>query len=83
MIKLKLFFYPVDGKSDNVDTSFFTMHNIEYVKSESYLIAYVPVGLISELKKVSGAYYADVSDHAKPMETVSEGRDAINATKSF
>ncbi|MDR2818584.1 MAG: S8 family serine peptidase [Endomicrobium sp.] len=79
--KIEVIFYPVDGKSDNVDTSFFTMHNIEYVKSESYLIAYIPVELIPELEKISGAYYADISDHAKPMETVSEGRDAINATK--
>jgi subtilisin family serine protease len=79
--KIEVIFYPVDGKSDNVDTSFFTKRNIEYIKSESYLIAYIPVELIPELEKVSGAYYADISDHAKPMETVSEGRDAINATK--
>jgi subtilisin family serine protease len=79
--KIEVIFYPVDGKSDNIDTSFFTRHNIEYIKSESYLVAYIPVDLIPELEEVSGAYYADISDHAKPMETVSEGRDAINATK--
>jgi hypothetical protein len=53
--KIEVIFYPVDGKSDNVDTSFFTRHNIEYIKSESYLIAYIPVELIPELEEVSVA----------------------------
>lgn len=81
--KIEVIFYPVDDKSDNIDTSFFTRNNIEYIKSRSYLIAYIPVELISELEleKISGAYYADISEHANPMETISEGRDAINATK--
>ncbi|MDR3195692.1 MAG: hypothetical protein LBT58_02765 [Endomicrobium sp.] len=79
--KVEVIFYPVDDNSDNVDTSFFIARNIEYVKSKSFFIAYVPIDLIPELEKVSGVYYADISDHVKPMETVSEGRDAINATK--
>jgi hypothetical protein len=79
--KVSVTFYPVDEKSDNIDTSFFITHNIEYIKSESFLIADVPLDLIPELKSISGVEYADISDPVKPMEIISEGRNAINATK--
>jgi hypothetical protein len=36
--KIEVIFYPVDGKSDNIDKSFFIAHNIEYTQSESFLV---------------------------------------------
>ncbi|MDR2398854.1 MAG: hypothetical protein LBD61_00170 [Endomicrobium sp.] len=60
--KVEVLFFPVDGKADNIDTSFFTSHNIKYIKAESLLQASVPVNLISELETISGVEFADISD---------------------
>ncbi|MDR1474573.1 MAG: hypothetical protein LBS38_02655, partial [Endomicrobium sp.] len=37
--KVEVLFFPVDGKADNIDTSFFTSHDIKYIKAESLLQA--------------------------------------------
>jgi subtilisin family serine protease len=73
-------FYPKDGNSNNVDISFFVSHNIEYVKSENYISADIPINLINELENISGVKYADISAELKPSEIISEGRNAIDAT---
>jgi subtilisin family serine protease len=77
---LEVAFYAIDRDSSKIDLSFFTKHNIEYCTYQSLVIAHVPIDLLSKIQDVEGVDYIDLVDIAKPLEVISEGRDAIDAT---
>ncbi|MDR2616887.1 MAG: hypothetical protein LBC22_03630, partial [Endomicrobium sp.] len=85
---VKIVFYAIDGDSRKIDLSFFIKNNIWYVRAEggiihNYVEADVPINLISEAQEISGVerLETDSSIIAHPLEVISEGRDAIDATK--
>ncbi|MDR0617523.1 MAG: S8 family serine peptidase [Endomicrobium sp.] len=87
---IKIVFYAIDGDSNNIDLSFFIKNNIWYQKAHdkdirglNYVYAEVPIKLISQAQEVSGVDYLDTDSSiiAHPLEVISEGRDAIDATK--
>ena len=77
---IEVAFYPIDRDSSRIDLSFFIKHDIKYYTSQSLLIAHVPIDLLSKIQDVEGVDYTDLVDIAKPLEVISEGRDAIDAT---
>ncbi|MCL2389986.1 MAG: S8 family serine peptidase [Endomicrobia bacterium] len=79
--KIRVLFYPEDKNSDNIDLSFFHANNIDYAKSRSFLTAEIPLRLIDGINKIRGVRFADLSFNAKPMGVISEGANAINASK--
>jgi subtilisin family serine protease len=78
---IEVLFIPEGDNSDNIDISFFTSRNIEYIKFPSFILAKIPLRIISDIETIHGVKYADLEAVAKPMETVSEGRELIGATK--
>ncbi|MDR3125309.1 MAG: S8 family serine peptidase [Endomicrobium sp.] len=85
---IKIVFYAIDGDSRNIDLSFFIKNNIWYQRAEgivvhNYVYADVPIKLISQAQEISGVEYLDTDSSiiAHPLEVISEGRDAIDATK--
>jgi len=72
--------YPENGESSSVDLSFFDARGIKYVKSKNFITARIPKNAISLLASVRGILHADIASPAQTKETVSEGRNAINAT---
>jgi subtilisin family serine protease len=91
--EIVIILYPEDNNSDNIDKgfiSFLEANGIPYSLSKSSLeICIYPnkMGqnkieeLKDEIEKLSDRYHADRSYPAQPMEIISEGRNAINATK--
>jgi subtilisin family serine protease len=73
--------YPVNSNAANVDLTFFESRNIQYTKSKRFVCANVPIFLISQLENISGVEKIDVAPVARLLETVSEGRDLINASE--
>ncbi|MDR3256082.1 MAG: S8 family serine peptidase [Endomicrobium sp.] len=78
---IRVLFYPEGKNSDNIDVSFFISNNIDYKKSRSFMVASVPVHLIEKLEEIQGVIYIDISEDVQLMETITEGRDCIKATK--
>lgn len=78
--KISVLFFPEGDNSENIDLSFFDARGIEYIKSRNFLSADIPVGTVAMLDRVKGARYIALNVKAKALETVSEGRDAVNAS---
>jgi subtilisin family serine protease len=85
--------YPKDNNSSNIDRSFIIFlkaKGISYSQSESLLqICIYPnkmgqdeiKDLMDKIESLDGVSYADRSYPFRSMEVISEGRDAINATR--
>ncbi|MDR3112916.1 MAG: S8 family peptidase [Endomicrobium sp.] len=78
--KVRVLFYPEGKKSSNIDLSFFKKHNIEYVKSKSYISAKIDASLVPQLESVSGAKKIDISFPAKLLSQ-GQGIGLINASQ--
>ncbi len=77
---IDVIFYPAGKNSANIDVSFFESRNIEYIKSRRYITAKIPKNTVALLGGISGVEYIDIAYSAQALETVSEGRNSINAT---
>ncbi|MDR1417948.1 MAG: S8 family serine peptidase [Endomicrobium sp.] len=78
---IEISFYPVDRDYSKIDLNFFIEHNIKYMRSDLSMVAHVPLNLIAEMRSVvTGVDYIDLPNLAVPLEVISEGRDAIDAT---
>jgi subtilisin family serine protease len=75
-----LVFFPENGKAKNIDTSFLDSRSITYIKSEKLLSAKVPVRHIESLTQIKGVESIELDMKIKALETVSEGRDSVNAS---
>jgi hypothetical protein len=78
--EVRVLFYPAGQKSSNVDLSFFKKHNIEYVKSKSYISAKIDASLVPELENVSGVEKIDISFPAQLLY-IGQGASLINASQ--
>jgi subtilisin family serine protease len=77
---------PSNSEPTKIDLTFFVEHNIRFYNVEwaGLMLAYIPVDLfplLEKIDKIAGVDYLDIPIEVRPLEVISEGRDAIDATK--